>query len=132
LREFIGEISMRSWIVCAASGALIFGSFVAPATANDGTGKGHGSGGPIGLRAAQPDFEAQQIGRVTAVDTTAMTLACHWTTGDWTYHITPKTTFRRNGASASLADVKTDDVVQVLFHMEGANEVADAVIVSTQ
>jgi hypothetical protein len=119
---------MRAWIVTAAIGAVLLAS---PAVANDGTGKGHGSGGPIGLRAAQPDFEAQQIGRVVAVDPAGMILKCHWAAEEWTYHITPRTNFRRNGANASLADLKSGDVVEVLFHREGPNQVADAVMVST-
>ncbi|HWE07418.1 MAG TPA: hypothetical protein VG274_11955 [Rhizomicrobium sp.] len=120
---------MRAWIAYAATGAVLLGS---PAMANDGTGKGHSGSGPVALSAAQPDFESQQIGRVVAVDPAGMTLKCHWVAEEWTYHVTPKTTFRKNGARTSLADLKSDDVVQVLFHREGTNQVADAVIVSTQ
>jgi hypothetical protein len=69
---------------------------------------------------------------VTSIDAAAMTFACHWATGDWTYHVTEKTSFRRDGAAATMNDLKTGDVVQVLFHMEGPNEVADAVVISTQ
>ena len=123
---------MRAWIVTAATGAVLLGWATTPVLANDGTGKGHGSSGPVALSAAQPDFEAQQIGRVVAVDPAGMTLKCHWAAEEWTYRVTPRTTFRRNGANASLADLKSGDVVEVLFHREGPNQVADAVMVSTQ
>jgi hypothetical protein len=126
-RDFVEEISMRAWIVYAATGAVLLGS---PALANDGTGKGHN--GPVAVSSAQPEFEDQQIGRVTAIDATAMTFSCHWSTGDWTYHVTKLTAFRKNGAGASFADLKSGDVVQVLFHREGPTEIADAVMISTQ
>lgn len=117
---------MRALIVYAATGAVLLGSTAA--VANDGTGKGHNH--LSALSSAQPDLEGQQIGRVTAVDAAGMTFACHWSTRDWTYHVTNRTTVRKNGASASLADLKSGDVVQVLFHMDGDKRVADAVYVS--
>jgi hypothetical protein len=116
---------MRPWIVCAATGVLVLGSF--GAIANDGTGKGHQ---PIALRSAGPQMSSQQIGRITSVDPAAMTIGCHWSTGDWTYQTSAKTTFKRGGSAASFADLKAGDVVQVLFHMEGTAEVADAVMIS--
>ena len=116
---------MRPWIVCAATGVLVLGSF--GAIANDGTGKGHH---PIALSSAGPGGEEQQIGKITSIDTAAMTFGCHWGSGDWIYHTNAKTTFRRGSAPAGFADLKTGDVVQVLFHMEGNTEVADAVMIS--
>lgn len=121
---------MRAWIIFAATGAALLGTAAQPALANDGTGKGHP---PIALGSSGPEQPSlQQIGRVTSVDPAAMTFACHWASGDWTYHVTEKTAFRRDGKAATMNDLKTGDVVQVLFHMEGTNEVADAVGISTQ
>ncbi len=121
---------MRTWIMGAATGAIVLGSAVTVAIANDGTGKGHN--GPAALSSAQPTFTDQQIGRVVTIDTAGMAFACHWSSGDWTYHVTNKTSLRKNGAAIAFTDLKPGDVVQVLFHREGPTEIADAVIVSTQ
>ena len=75
-------------------------------------------------------MSSQQIGKITAVDAAAMTFGCHWRSDDWTYQTNAKTTFQRGGSAVRFADLKTGDVVQVLFHMEGTTEVADVVMIS--
>jgi hypothetical protein len=58
-----------------------------------------------------------------------MTFACHWKTGDWTYHVEDGTNFRAGGNAARFSDLKTGQTVQVLFHFRGKDEIANLVVI---
>jgi hypothetical protein len=66
-------------------------------------------------------------GTVTAVDASGRTFSCHWQGYDWTFRVTPKTTFRIGYKSVALTDIKAGAKVDVSFHQSGNERIADAV-----
>ncbi len=64
---------------------------------------------------------------MTARDDAARTFTAARRRRAWTYHVTDKTRFVRDGADGSWPDVKVGKRVQVRWHRAGNERVADIV-----
>jgi hypothetical protein len=70
-----------------------------------------------------------QRGNVTAIDGTAKSFSCNWKKKDWTYKTTDMTTFRADKKKAAFTDLMVGQLVNVKFHLDGQDRVADRVVV---
>jgi len=73
---------------------------------------------------------AIDAGVVTAVDSAARTFTCHWKTTDSTYQTTEKTVFRIGRKAGSWSDLKVGETVQVSYHRQGQDRIADRVTIA--
>jgi hypothetical protein len=81
--------------------------------------------------AAVPAYHgsARGGGTVTARDDAARTFAAARRHRAWIYHVTDKTRFVAGGAEGSWSDVKVGTRVQVRWHRDGSQRVADIVAI---
>ena len=113
---------MRAIVIVAAT--LLFCGAV---LAKGGNGMGKGLV-PVG--SSGPEVASQiRLGRVTAIDLTKQTFACHWKTGDHIYQIGSSTNVRIGSNPASMTDLTVGQTVQVMFHISGKTEVADLIVI---
>jgi hypothetical protein len=68
-------------------------------------------------------------GNITSIDDAAMAFSSNWKKKDATYKTTDMTIFRANKKKAAFSDLKVGQTVNVKFHLDGQDRIADRVVV---
>ena len=119
---------MRVLIAAAIAAAILIVPGFEVSCLAQGTGIGKGREPMLG--SSGPAETHTQVGTVTDVNSGKMNFGCHWTTGDWTYWVTPGTNIRVGNTKGSFADIKPGEFVEVQFHFSGKQEMADLVVLT--
>lgn len=116
---------MRSFVIIPCLAALV----ATPALAAGGTGigKGHTMGFPSDTPAAATQ-EVTLAGKITNVDSTSSSFSAHGKT----FQTSTSTTYDLGGQQGSFGDLKVGEKVKVQYHVDGATDAADSVVVKTK
>ena len=71
----------------------------------------------------------EQRGVIMAMDGAAKTFVCQWNKKEWTYKTTDKTGFRISGKDGTWSDLKTGARVNIGYHMDGKERIADWIVI---